>query len=462
MDTDFTQLFLYHSLIATSEILIIIALIHMLYKRRTPTSMLAWLFSMILVPYVAVAFYFIFGNRKRKNKYKKNNLVLQSTSEEKVLKNPVKKLLKNYNIPNIYTNEYLKLYTDSNEAFEIFLDSIRNAKESIYISTYVFKYDKITKQIIDELIKKSNEGVEVKILLDTIGSIVLYLSQYRLKKLKDAGVEVEFFMPILRMPFRNYINLRNHRKIYIFDDQKVLSGGMNLSKEYFGKSINRQVYEDMLFLIEGKSVKSYFDVFKSDWLYASHVELKFKQNTSTTNQNASIQVVPSGPDVPNDALYEALLCAIYNAKKRIWIVTPYFIPDNSLMQGLKIARQKGLEVMIITPKKSNHILADLTRSSYLDELEDSNIKVNLYNGSMLHAKAILFDNSIAMIGSVNIDNRSLFLNYEIATFVYSKDDINQIELWMKKLVSNSTQDRQKVSTPRRVMQNLMRILAPIL
>jgi cardiolipin synthase len=288
----------------------------------------------------------------------------------------------------------------------------------------------------------------------------LYLLSYRLKKLKDAGVQIEFFMPIFRMPFRNYINLRNHRKIFIFDNKKVLSGGMNISSEYLGETVDKTRWEDILFLTEGSSAELYFEIFASDWFYASGEELSFTGSNISNSGDTFVQVVPSGPDMSKDALYAALLCGIYSAKKRIWIVTPYFIPDDSIVQALVIAKHKGLDVKLITPKKTNHTIINLTRGSYMRELEESGIEVYLYNGSMLHAKAILFDSSSTMLGSVNLDNRSLFLNYEVATFVYSTNVTKDIELWMKNLISNSSKGTQEVSTAKRVIENFMRIIAP--
>jgi cardiolipin synthase len=273
-------------------------------------------------------------------------------------------------------------------------------------------------------------------------------------------VEVEFFMPIFQMPFRNYINLRNHRKIYIFDNEKVLSGGANLSDEYIGPVFSKKRWEDIMFLIEGSSVEQYFEIFASDWFYASDKRLKFAKKRQEPQGDIYLQVVPSGPDTEKDALYEALLLAIYGAKEKIYIITPYFIPNNSLIEALIIAHHKGVDVRLITPKEANHTIVNLVRSSYMRELEEAGIKIHLYNGAMLHAKAILFDGKSVVLGSVNFDNRSLFLNYEVAAFVYSPKVIEEIETWADKLIANSSFGTKNVSDLRRVFENLMRIMAP--
>jgi len=460
LNLDLTNIVLYHALVVLGEVMIILSLVHMLYNRRSSTSIIAWLLFIILVPYVAVVLYFVFGSRKRKNRYKKDKIKLQEHTETFIDLNPINEVLRSYDIAETCKNENFVLYTDSVTAYKELMKCISNTKKSIHISTYVFKYDDVTDILIKELLKKADEGVSIRILIDSLGSLKLYIFGHPLKKLINSGVKIEFFMPIFKMPFRNYINLRNHRKIWIFDNEKVLSGGMNLANEYIGPKQSKPRWDDILFLVEGKSAELYFEIFASDWFYASHETLNFPDKPIDTNGDTSLQVVPSGPDMDKDVLYGTLLCAIYGAKKRIWLVTPYFVPDASLLQALIMAKHKGLDIKLITPKKSNHLIADLARSSYMRELEEAGVEVILHDGLMLHAKAILFDETSVMLGSVNIDNRSLFLNYEVATFVYSFRVVKEVEIWMQKLILNSHMGTEKVSRIRIVIENLMKVLAP--
>ncbi|QKF80584.1 phospholipase D-like domain-containing protein [Halarcobacter ebronensis] len=441
-----------YALIILREFTIIFVLIHMIYKRREPSSMIAWLLFLILVPYLALVLYFIFGTRKVKSKYKKENISVNrknhtSSTEE-------------FEIYKSATNGKMELFFDYIESYNEFVKSINEAKKSIYICTYVFKYDSVTKEIISLLEEKAKQGLEVKILIDSLGSLYTYLFQSKFKTLKNLGAEIKFFMPIFQIPFRNYINLRNHRKIYIFDNQKVLSGGVNLSNEYFGKEYIKDRWEDILFSCKGSCVEDFFTIFASDWYYATKQRLSFDLIPIYEDGNDKIKVIPSGPDVKTDVLYETILNKIFMAKSRIWIVTPYFIPNETLTKALIIAKHKGVDVKLITPKHSNHILADLTRSSFLRELQDNYIDIMLYRGRMLHAKAILFDDKWAMVGSVNIDNRSLFLNYEVTTFVSSIESISKIETWMDELVENSIIGINSASHARVLVENLMRIVAP--
>lgn len=448
--------------LVVGEILFVSALLHMMYQRRSPTSMIAWLLAIILLPHAAVPLYFILGSRKRVNSKTKSIFSLRSVTDLPLEKaNPIDAVLRANGIPGGTRGNRFALYTEGTQAYAALMEQIRNAQESIFISTYVFSNDSVTASILDALTEKAREGVKVRLLIDSLGSFPLYCFQYPLKRLRQAGATVAFFMPILRMPLRNYINLRNHRKIYLFDRRVVLTGGMNLSSEYLGPTPDPRRWHDLLFCIEGPAVFHYLEIFASDWAYASGYTIPITLDAVPPEQgDAAIQVVPSGPDIARDALFEALLCAIYNARKRIWIVTPYFVPVTSLQEALIIARHRGVDVKLITPYDSNHLLADLVRSSYMRELMEAGVEVALYMGTMLHAKAILFDDDSAMLGSVNIDNRSLLLNYEVVSFAYSASIISAMNDWMFQLLQNSRHEMKTQGTARRIAENLMRVLAP--
>jgi len=462
MENNLLDFLILHGVFIVGEILIVITLIHMLYQRRTPTSMISWLLFMIILPYISVVLYFLIGTRKQPTKNDKSALEIKSSGGESAIEvNSIDGILRSNGIVGVSEHNSFELITDSVKAYETLMDAIQKAEKSISMSTYVFKNDAVTQQIIAAMTERASQGVHVRLLIDSLGSYTLYFFQDPLKKLRQAGCEVHFFMPLLRLPYQNYINLRNHRKIYLFDENILLSGGMNLSNEYMGPVKRDDQWEDLLFKTEGEATYQYAQIFEDDWSYATDKPLRYATVPHKEHYgDAYIQVVPSGPDIKGDVLLEALISAIYTAKKRIWIVTPYFVPDECLTHALKIARHKGVDVKLITPKVSNHIIADLSRSSYMRELAENNIDLVLYNGNMLHAKAILFDDSAAMIGSVNIDNRSLLLNYEVVSFAYSKTIISEIERWMQGFISNAETRMPRASNMRRIAENFMRILAP--
>ncbi len=449
------------ALVLLGEMLFLFALLHSIYQRRSPTSMIAWLLAISLLPYLAVPLYFLVGFRKRKSIYNKSKLSLSDSVAGTVPEtNPIATILHNTGIPRATRDNRVELYFNGVDAYRALLDEIRNATQSIYISTYVFRSDAVTRELLAALTEKARQGVTVKLLLDSLGSFQLYFYQSPLKALRHAGGAVEFFMPLLRMPLRNYINLRNHRKVYLFDNRLVITGGMNLSRKYMGPTPDGKRWNDLLFLAEGSAAAHYYRIFAADWAYATEEALPTDVSAVHGGGNTYLQVVPSGPDVEGDPLFEALLSAIYAAKKRIWIVTPYFVPDMSIMYALIIAQHKNVDVKLITPRQSDHLVADLCRSSFMRELEEQTVHVALYEGQMLHAKAILFDDFGAMLGSVNIDNRSLFLNYEVASFAYSPEVIQNLEAWMLDILGNSGRIIAPVGRLRRLGENLMRTLAP--
>ncbi len=428
--------------------------------------------AIVFMPFIAVPLYFLIGTRKRENKYTKATIQLHKAHQENIhihsdpQNTPLSSILEKNGIPPATKGNRYELIVQGTEAYARLMEEIEKATVSIELATYVFSYDATTQKILEALTRRASEGIRVRLLLDVVGSLGSYIWQKHFQALRDEGGEVGFFIPIMSRPFQGYINLRNHRKIYLFDRKRLLSGGMNLSDSYLGEESNSKRWEDILYYLEGPAVFGFYEIFHNDWNYATgqtdelDIDLLLEP-VAPVGENI-VQVVPSGPDIPTDALYESLLSTIYASKKRIWIVTPYFVPDENIVQALIIAHHKGIDVKLITPKHSDHLIADLGRSPYMRELDAIGVDVILYEGEMLHAKAILFDDLGGMVGSVNIDNRSLFLNYEIVTFAYSPHFIESIEAWMQKLMENSTRGMHKPTKLREAVENMMKVFAPLL
>jgi len=448
-------------------VLVFTALGHIIYQKRSSTSMISWMLFIVFMPYIAAPLYFLIGVRKRDSESKKAYVEFVNIKEYKKYlleenDHALVNILRKNGIPPASTANRFELITDDSDAYEKMMEEIARAEESINIATYVFVFDEMTRTLLEALTQRAREGVKVRLLLDTVGSLGAYIHQKGFKALKEAGGEVAFFIPLLTRPFQSYINLRNHRKIYLFDQTTLLSGGMNLSNEYMGRRDGSLRWRDLMYHLEGPAVAHFYSIFKNDWEYAAQSALPEHNPRKVCFEGESIvQVVPSGPDIPKDALYEALLNTIYNAKKRIWIVTPYFVPDENIVQALIIARHKGVDVKLITPRNSDHLITDIVRSSYMRELAKNEVDVVLFEGEMLHAKAILFDDIGGMVGSLNLDNRSLFLNYEVITFVYSLRFITELEAWMQTLIGNSTREIKPPSKSREAVENMMKVFAPL-
>ena len=446
------------------ELLVLTVVIRIFVEKKKPSSMVAWLLATLFIPYLAVPFYFIFGIRKRKSQHYKSAIQLNKINNiANVSPHTISTVLTNQGIPEATTNNTLVLYTNGTDAFKALLQHINKATKSVYISSYVFKNDKVTQKLLEALVERARAGVKIKLLIDSLGSYQVYFWQRIFRPLKSAGGDICFFMPIIQMPFRNYINFRNHRKIYLFDGKSVLTGGMNLGNEYMGPEPCQKRWDDLLFLIRGDGVCHFHNIFVSDWSYSAKETIPEMLNSPTEYcGNNCLQIVPSGPDITNDALYESLITGIYAAQKRVWIITPYFIPSESLMEALKIAYYRGVNVKLITPKVSNHLIADLARSYYMRQLQLIGIDIILFDKKMIHAKAILFDDKAVMLGSVNLDNRSLFLNYEVVIFAYDKMIIEEICQWMSNLLANSNSSLPEPSRYRKIGENMVKFLVPLL
>lgn len=453
---------LYYASLVGGEILAITALLHMIAARRSPSSMIAWMIAIFVFPYVAVPFYFLFGNRKLLKRYQKFRFSLKPIETKPPRsRHPVERLLRTDGIPPATRNNSFTLIDSPSDVYDAITESIEKAEKSIDICIYQFTLDETTSPLVDLLCKKAANGVKVRLLLDSIGSLRLYLFPAPLEKLRDSGAQVAFFMPFLKFPLRNYINLRNHRKILIFDGVSMFTGGMNLSGEYFSKDGSSTVYTDFLCRIEGHATHFYSQIFAMDWAFATNSAPLVPEPVLHKFGSASIQVIPSGPDTPTEALVEALLSLIYSATGQIKIATPYFVPNEDFMQALVIALHRGVKVTVIVPEHSDHKISDIGRGSYLRELSSKGGDVLLYRGKVLHAKAILFDDSCASIGSVNFDNRSLFYNFEAVSFIYSKEEIEEIEEWINTVSAECVPYRAPEKLLTIHTENFMRILAPL-
>jgi cardiolipin synthase len=286
---------------------------------------------------------------------------------------------------------------------------------------------------------------------------------WRLKPLKSAGGRVAIFLPILRIPFFGYTNLRNHRKMIIADGDRAIIGGMNLAEEYLGPIPNSKTWVDLSLLVTGAAVDDLTTIFRNDWSFASGESLRENKLSKVfLDTGASrIQVVGSGPDVSSDPLYDSILSAVFSAEKRIWIATPYFIPDELLSKALELAARRGVDVRLLTPKHSDHFFADLCRGSYLKQLNQAGGQIYFYGPRMMHAKVTLIDDSYAVVGSANMDMRSLLINYEIGVFLYSPEVIQGISDWFLNLQNGILPGRLKRNRGTDLLDGLGRILGPM-
>jgi len=446
--------------------LAIILISHLIRQRRSPSGTMAWLMGLILIPHIAVPLYLIFGGRKMRYKQSlKQNISFPGMTTALVDHEArrLSELISSFGMPLPARGHRITLCSDSCETYHKLMELLESAEKSIDFATYVFEHDATGQSVLEVLTRKARSGVNVRLLVDDIGAHML--KRRHVKDFIAAGGQFARFMPLVHITRR--ADLRNHRKITLIDDSTVMAGGMNIGDEYMGPTFNPSRWKDLSFVMQGPCVGVYGEIFRQDWLFATGRQDKDEQITPDGQphfeEDQIAQVVPSGPDVKGDILYNALVAAIHAAEERVSIITPYFIPDDSMMQSLTLAAHRGVNVEVIVPQVSNQRLANLARGPYLRDLTAAGVKVRYYLPGMMHAKVVLIDDDVAMVASANFDLRSMQLNYEVAMFAYSAQTINAVAAWVDGLRRQTIANTPlQIPYLRETVEGVARLLAPLL
>ncbi len=441
-----------------------IAMAHMLRQKRTPQATAAWLLIIVLVPYVGVPLYLAFGARKVKGAGGKEEMQMPS-NESGMLVNGggIDEILRSYGMPGATGGNRVRLCANGQEGYHALVNLIESAEHRLDIETFILHPDEVGRDIIARLASRARAGIAVRVLLDAVGSMHTHRKR-DLGTLIDAGARVAFFNRVIHRPFRNRANLRDHRKIVIADGRRVMAGGTNIADEYIGPTHSTTRWIDLSFILEGPAVAQYERIFRADWAYAAGelLEPVTTAPPAVDSPGAIAQVVPSGPDISRDVLYDTFLSMIFAARHRLWLVTPYFVPDEALAQAMVLAAHRGVDVRIVVPAVSNHRLADIARNSYLREIQAAGGRIVQYTRGMVHAKVVLMDDTTATIGSANMDMRSLFLNYEVALFLHSKPEITATEHWIDELSASARTGVREVGALRDMFEGVVRMVGPLL
>jgi len=453
-----------HLIIIIAFIICFVIFVFVTRGRRPIANILAWLFFMFLIPYLGIPLFLIIGQRKLNWILDKKRQICHEQEGSIDYQNRIEHLLGTFNTMVATANNHVELLADGSKTYELIIQKIKDAKASILISTYRLTDDEVGNAIVKLLIEKAKQDIQVCLLLDTIGSFMMF-PRKKLKPLRKAGGSVRYIMPLFHTPFRGRVNLRDHRKIMVFDGHDAIVGGMNLAKNYMGPTPYAKRWLDLNLFIQGGAVKDLVSIFESDWQFAaSNMEFKNYQRPQMSHSHTGvsrIQTVASGPDTIGDPLYDAVISSIYNAKRSIYIVTPYFILDDALQKAFMIAIRRGIDVNIIIPHHSNHRIADLVRSISIRKLHTQGAKIWLHQ-KMIHAKAMIFDDTLAIVGSANLDLRSLLLNFEISCFLYSKTEINLVQQWAEQLLPDCKTRFKKQKLLKMWLEDAMQLLKPLL
>lgn len=443
-------------------------------EKRAPANTFAWLLIIILVPWVGVPLYLLLGGRKlRRLAERKSRLrpTLPGGSQSPFAANdsPIVHTVISAGASAPVRGNSLRLITSGEDAYATLEHHIQNARANIHITAFILGRDDTGRRLVKLLAERARQGVKVRLLLDSVGS--MFSRGVFVNPIRSAGGKVGSFMPVLPLTTRWSANLRNHRKIAVFDTCTAIVGGHNLAREYMGPTRLVKRWQDFGAVISGPAAALLNEVFIADWCFATrespdalHAEIP-ADCVAAVHGSTELQVVASGPDVPGDALYEGIVSMIQEADKSIWIVTPYFIPDDVLLRSLIVKARSGKEVTLITPRSSNHPVADFARRHYVRELQRAGARVLLYGPGMLHAKAMIVDDKVALLGSPNFDLRSLFVNFEIGVLVHSPTEVAAMKAWAVELAHRCQPpkpEKRRLRVVSNVAEDLSRLLAPLL
>lgn len=452
-------------------------------ERKEPQTTWAWLLIMIILPGVGFAIYLLLGQNfsrerlfkeKKKIDKQKRKKILEKWKNEKNEHSGGEQFidlrtmnLNNYGAKYTTDNE-VDVFFDGRDKFEKLITDLKNAKKYIHMEYYIIRRDYLGKKIIKILEEKAKEGLEVRLLVDSMGSYTItkrYLRNY----IKNGG-KFEIFFPGILPHINTRINYRNHRKIVVIDGEYGYTGGFNVGDEYINLDKKIGFWRDTHIRIKGEAVNDLNDRFLLDWCYASGEEIddfsKYYIKKKNENGDVGIQIITSGPDHNEEYIKNAYIKLINNAKKSVYLETPYFVPDLTVQEALRIAALSGVDVRIIMPDKPDHLFMKWAASAYSGELLEAGVKIYYYKKGFIHAKNIVADGKVCSIGSANMDMRSFCLNFEVNAFIFD-DRVSKkleeqffIDIEDSRLLSREEYNNR--SRKVRIKESLLRLISPIL
>lgn len=428
-------------LLGISYILSAIVAVLIISENRNPSKTLGYLLLLFVLPYLGVLIYFVFGENYRKRKLYKRKLIRDERTmeqynaylvrltrealaayQEEIAHNAplVRMLLRESRVTLTVYNE-VKLLVNGEEKFPAVMAALKAARHHIHLEYYIFEESAVAEEICAILKQKAREGVKVRLIYDDFGSS---LSGKFLRSLHEAGVEALPFYKIYIPVLSNRHNYRNHRKIIIVDGETGFVGGINISDRYDNSRPGNELFwRDTHLMIKGDAVKMMQALFLVNWNFCADEELgvtqEFFPDTCVVSEELT-QIVYSGPDSDRATVMLSYFAAISNAQESICITTPYFIPNESILNALKKAAFSGVEVKLIVPGVSDSRVVNAAARSYYEELLEAGVQIYLYQKGFVHAKTMVCDGRLCMVGSSNMDIRSFDLNFEVNAVLYSR------------------------------------------
>ena len=467
---------------------VLLSIVVVFFQRRNPKSVWAWLLILYFIPVLGFVFYLLIGADMHKRKMFRTKEIedrlanairrqeLMIRSQELKEKYPGVTDYSDLVMYHLHTTSAIlsddndvQFFVNGEDKFAALKEDMRNAKKSIHIQYYIIKNDELFRSIVEILKDKVKEGVKVRILYDSMGCWKMRKKIW--KQLEKEGIQCTEFFPALVGRLHLRINYRNHRKIVVIDDCIGYVGGFNIGKEYIDKDPKFGHWRDTHMRITGSSVTALEARFILDWNFADRKRLlsyeDYMDNLKMEHTGRSpIQIITSGPDSHDEYIRNTYVRMIHKARKSIYIQTPYFIPDESMMTALQIAIHSGVEVNIMIPCKPDHPFVYWATYSYIGEMVAAGAKCYVYNNGFLHAKTLSIDGMVACVGTANMDFRSFGLNFEVNAVIYSERTVQRLERAFENDMTLCTQVTRKVYDERglviKAKEQFSRLLSPLL
>jgi cardiolipin synthase len=463
---------------------VIPAVVLVLRRPGDPRSMLAWILALVFLPYIGITLFALAGQprlewhrvlRRRRRRTIESSLALhaemageyfdENSAVDPRLRGLARLARRLAGLPPTSGNS-VDIYNDAEETFASILAAIDAARHHIHLEYYILRQDETGAALRDALIKKARAGVECRVLLDFIGS--WSPTERFFQPLRDAGGRVEFCLPVVLWRGRWRVNFRNHRKIAIVDGKIGFTGSQNIGNEYCDRRRPSSRWRDTHIRITGPGVHHLQEIFVADWHYTTKEALvtdEYFPEIEASGENI-VQVIASGPDQPKGVLHQFLFAAVGAARHSIHVITPYFVPDRSMVLAFQSACYRGVHVRLLLPAQSDHRVVLWAGRSYYQELIEAGVEILEIGDMMLHSKVVIVDEQWAMVGSANMDVRSFSLNFEVTAVLYSEAPVRILEGDFAELCSKATRIHADEITTRSFFESLAigaaRMASPLL
>jgi cardiolipin synthase len=451
---------------------------------RHPAKTVAWLVILFIFPLIGfVMYYFIAKTYTNRRRSKSKGQAIINENERAMREYPKAQQSTDASLIKITDNKRLigllshlpgssickynqvTVLTDAPDTYEAIKAALEQAKDHIHFEFYTIRADHIGCEFQQLLIRKAKEGVQVRVLYDGVGSYKL--SNKYIAALREAGVETSCFLPPLIAFLDKRLNYRNHRKIVVVDGTIGFLGGINVGDEYLGANPRLGFWRDTHLQIRGDAVFFLQNIFLRDWHYASGLAIRDVRYYPELKEFGKqyVQIVASGPDAHWDAILEIYFAAISTAQYRIYLSSPYFVPDLSIIMALKTAAISGVDVRIIYPKVPDTKIVHWASLSYMEELMQAGVRFYQYKHGFIHSKVILVDDTLASVGTANLDMRSFFSNFELNAVLYDHEVIARLDKDFRQDLKHSEEmqlhEFQQRSRAEKAKEVFARLLAPL-